>query len=241
MRPARSALHWTMRWAMAFTFLVLANTARAQQPVDLELVLAVDVSSSVDATEFRLQMRGLAEAFRHPGVIGAIEAVGDLGVAVTLVQWSGNGRHLVSVNWMMVRDAVSAAEFAHAIDRAPRLLKGFTGLGSAIRYSLRQIELNGFAGRRRVIDISGDGTASGSWPDGERDRAVRRGVTINGVAILNQDPDLAELGLRDYYARHVIGGANAFLMVARDFTDFGPVIRRKLIREITGPGLARLE
>ena len=231
----------TVCCAAVLSFLLLASTARAQQPVELELVLAIDVSSSVDAAEFRLQMHGLAEAFRHPSVVGAIESAGDLGIAVTLVQWSGNRMHLTSVNWTLVRDAGTAAAFAGAIDRAPRLLKGFTGLGGAIRYSLKQIEDNAFEGRRKVIDISGDGTASGLRPDGERDRAVRRGATINGVAILNQDPDLAELGLRDYYAKHVIGGDNAFLMTARDFTDFGPVIRRKLIREITGPGLARLE
>lgn len=240
MRLVRS-VRLIARCAAIVSFLALAAAARAQQPVELELVLAIDVSSSVDADEFRLQIRGLAEAFRHPGVIGAIEAVGDLGIAVTLVQWSGNGRHLTSVNWTVVRDAASAAGFAGAIDRAPRLLKGFTGLGSAIRYSLRQIEQNGFEGRRKVIDISGDGTESGSRPDAERDRAVRRGVTINAVAIQSLDPDLMVLGLRDYFVRHVIGGPNAFLMTARDFTDFGPVIRRKLIREITGPGLARVE
>ncbi|MGI9414307.1 MAG: DUF1194 domain-containing protein, partial [Hyphomicrobiales bacterium] len=227
--------------AAVLAFLWQGGAARAAQPVELELVLAIDVSSSVDAREFRLQMHGLAQAFRHPGVAGAIESAGDLGIAVTLVQWSGNRMHLTSVDWTVLRDAGAARAFAAAVDRAPRLLKGFTGLGAAIRYSLKMIEENAFEGRRKVIDISGDGTSSGLRPDGERDRAVRRGATINGVAILNQDPDLAELGLRDYYAQHVIGGDNACLMTARDFSDFAVVIRRKLIREITGPGLARLE
>lgn len=208
--------------------------------VRLELVLAIDTSTSVNASEFELQRKGLADAFRHRAVVQAIEALGQPGMAATVIQWSSNGKHLTAVDWTLIRDAPSAARFADAIEAAPRLLTGFTGIGSAIRYALRQIEENGFEGARKVIDVSGDGAASSGNPKVERDIAVSRGVTINGLAILTSDPDFMELGLRDYYADNVIGGSGAFLMTADDFADFPAAILRKLVREITGPGLARL-
>jgi hypothetical protein len=109
-----------------------------------------------------------------------------------------------------------------------RLFSGSTGLGGAIRFSLKLIEENRFDGRRKVIDVSGDGY-SGLSPKRERDRAVARGVTINGLAILNERPELSE-----YYAAHVIGGAGSFVVTVDNFEDFGEAIRDKLIKEITG-------
>ena len=206
----------------------------------LELVLAIDTSTSVDNSEFELQRHGLALAFRHPSIVRAIETTGDLGMVAAVVQWSSSGKHLTSVDWAVIRDGESARRFADAIDAMPRLLTGFTGIASAIRFSLEQIEKNNFIGERKVIDVSGDGASSSGEPGVERDRAIARGVTINGLAILTSDPDFMELGLTEYYADNVVGGRGAFLMTADGFEDFVTVIRKKLIREITSPGVAMM-
>jgi uncharacterized protein DUF1194 len=222
-------------------------TAQARRAVDLELVLAIDASTSVDPQEFDLQWRGLANAFLHPDVVGAIEAVGDLGIAVTMVQWAGPGQARTVVDWVLIRDALSAAQFAAKISAAPRLLRGFTDIGGAIRYSVETIEGNSYEGSRRVIDVSGDGASSGNnteLPDRARDIAVSRGMIVNGLVIYNEEYDLGELAhisVREHYEDYVIGGPAAFLMVANDFEDFARAIREKLIREIIGPPIAGLE
>lgn len=212
--------------------LVLAalRPATAQDvPVSLELVLAVDASSSVSSEEFALQMRGLAEAFRHPTVITAIQGTGAQGIAVGLVQWSDNRKQIVAVDWRQIRNAAEAEAFAAEIDSAPRfLVGGGTAIGGALEFSMRQLEINGFRGQRQVIDVSGDGrTNQGPQPASRRDLAVSRGITINGLAILNEDPIID-----GYYARNVIGGPGAFVMTANDYAAYGIAILAKLVREI---------
>jgi hypothetical protein len=203
--------------------------------VDLELVLAVDVSSSVDGEEFDLQMKGLADAFRNPAVLDAIELAGERGIAVALVQWSSWNSQRLSVDWMRVRDPASAAAIADRIAAAPRFGDGgSTAIAGAIRFSTRQFEINDFEAERRAIDISGDGAANqGAQPSQYRDIAVASGLTINGLAILNDNAQLD-----DYYAGHVIGGNAAFVMRASDYRDFAEAILHKLVREIAGPPIA---
>lgn len=216
--------------------------AQTGRIVDLELVLAIDASTSVDAEEFALQRQGLAEAFLHPDVVGAIQAAGDLGVAVTIIQWSGSGQQFISVPWVLVRDRDSAAQFSQRIRQAPRSIQGMTAIGDAIHFSIAALQANAFEGRRLVIDVSGDGSGDARTSEAGRDRAIARGITVNGLVIDNEDIDLgvlAKLDVRDHYANHVIGGFGAFLMNAADFADFRIAIRRKLIREITGPATAR--
>jgi hypothetical protein len=204
--------------------------------VDLELVLAVDASSSVSAEEFDLQMHGLAEAFRNPEVLAAIQGTGDLGIAVTLIQWSDNRKQTTAVDWMAVRDETSALAFATEIESAPRyLVGGGTAIGGALQYAIRQFDTNPFEGVRRVIDVSGDGRANqGSQPSDQRNLAVARGITINGLAILNEDPTVDS-----YYANNVIGGTGAFVMTANNYEDYGVAILSKLIKEIAGVPIAR--
>lgn len=202
--------------------------AQGAEPVALELVLALDSSSSVSAEEFDLQRRGISRAFRDPGVLAAITALGDAGLAVALVQWSGGRMQRLSVDWARLRETPEVERFASSVARSTRLLTGGTNLGGAVRYSLEQIEANRFEGRRKVVDVSGDGFA-GLSPRRERDRAVSRGVTINGLAILNERP---ELGL--YYATHLIGGAGAFVVTADSYEDFADAMRDKLLQEISG-------
>ncbi len=206
-----------------------------EKVVDLELVLAVDASSSVSAQEFDLQIKGLAEAFRTPQVLAAVQASGDLGIAVSVIQWSDNRKQTTAVGWSLVRGEAGALALADAIEATPRfLVGGGTAIGGAIKYAVRQFENNGFAGRRQVIDVSGDGrTNQGSRPSDQRDRAVELGITINGLAILNEDPNIDT-----YYYRYVIGGTGAFVLTANDYESYALAILAKLIREIAAVPIA---
>ncbi len=202
--------------------------SRAQASVELELVLAVDASSSVSGPEFDLQVRGLADAFRAAEVVQAIAEVGPGGIAVALVQWSSPGSQVVAVGWTRVADAASVEALARRIEHSGRLILGETSIDGALAFAAEQLHVNRFAGRRRVIDLSGDGQANwGPDPDAVRDRAVAAGITINGLAVTNEQPRLG-----DYYRDHVIGGPGAFVMAADDYADFARAMRAKLIREI---------
>lgn len=218
--------------------------AQALQPVDLELVLAVDTSTSVDRREFALQSQGLADAFLHVDVVAAIRFAGTQGVAVTLVHWAGEARQATVVDWHVVRDGRTAAQFAAKISASSRTIRGLTDIAGAIGFSVRSIETNNYLGARRVIDISGDGSSDARRSEAARNAANARGVTINGLVIHNKDIDLGELAnidLREHYANHVIGGPGSFMMTAKNFDDFRTAIRAKLVREITGPVSAALD
>ncbi len=212
--------------------LFFAPPAAAQTPVLLELVLAVDCSSSVSDQEFDLQMRGLAKAFEDPLVLTALEQVGPQGVAVSLLQWSGTEDQVRAIEWRLINDAASAQAFAQAIDATPRFVTGgATAIGNALDNATNWIGSNAFEGERRVIDLSGDGRANqGEAPGFARARALARGITINGLAILNEEPRLAQ-----YFAAGVVGGPSYFLLSADDYDDFARAIRKKLFFEITGP------
>lgn len=211
------------------------QTPTEGRAVDLELVLAVDTSSSVSTAEFDLQMIGLARAFRDQRVIQAIRASGDLGIAVTLIQWSDNRKQIRAVNWAHVRDEASAVTFSKKLDNTPRfLIGGGTAISGAIKFATRQFDDNGFKGRRRVIDVSGDGRANqGAQPADLRDLAVAQGITINGLAILNEDSTTAS-----YYFANVIGGTGAFVMTANDYEAYSAAILAKLVKEIAGAPIA---
>lgn len=204
----------------------------AQEFVDLELVLAVDVSSSVDDDEYDLQMRGLSEAFRNPDILEAIQTAGGNGIAVAVVQWSEKDQQVLAVNWTKVADSRSANALSRKIRNAPRaLIGGQTSIGGAIEFSLGQFAGSPFDGWRKVIDLSGDGRAnSGVHPMTMRDQAMAVGVTINALAILNEEPFLDS-----YYRNTVIGGNGAFLMIADDYEDYAAAILSKLLREIGVP------
>jgi hypothetical protein len=211
------------------------GTAHAQVAVELELVLAVDTSASVDATEFDLQMRGLATAFRDPGIVATIRRAAPGGIAVSLVQWGGPLSQRLSVGWAHVDDAASAERFAARVEAARRAyVVEPTAIAHALNFAMELFAENGFAGRRRVIDVSGDGPNNyGYHPDAMRDWAVNAGITVNGLAVLGEHDDL-----EPYYRDHVIGGPGAFLVRAADYGDFARAIRLKLMREIEGAPLA---
>jgi hypothetical protein len=203
--------------------------ATAQPAADLQLVLAVDASGSVDQYRFELQKRGYVAAFRHARVLQAIRSGPNQAIAVTMAQWTGPMMQVHVVGWMLVGDDESAAAFASAIEQAPRqLFGGGTSISGAIDYAMTLFPKSPFRAPRRVIDISGDGSNNRGRPvTFARDEAVAAGVGINGLPILALEPDLDR-----YYQDSVIGGPGAFVVAAKDYETFGEAILKKLITEI---------
>ena len=207
---------------------LLASGARAQG-VDLELVLAVDSSGSIDGEEFELQRVGHASALTHPDVLAAIARGPYRAIAISFVEWSGPTISTEVVPWTRITDAASAAAVAGRIVAAPRtIFGGGTALGGAIDHGMALLARNPYRGLRRVIDISGDGPNNrGPWPTKARDAAVARGVTINGLAILDFDD-----GLVEHFRDEVIGGPGAFVLAANGFGDFARAVVKKLLQEL---------
>jgi hypothetical protein len=207
-------------------------SAQSELPVELALVLAIDVSASVDAREYDLQIGGIAGAFRDAEVIAAIENLGGRGIAVALIQWDERARSQVSLPFHRIVNERSAKAFGFLVTLVPRKAKsGSTAIGSAIEFAMRLLDTSGIAGSRRVIDISGDGRSNAEpHPEPLRDLAVAQGHTINGLAVLTDD-----LELDAYYEASVIGGRGAFVEVAKDYFAFAAAFRQKLLREILPP------
>jgi hypothetical protein len=233
--------------ALLFVPLVLATAVRpaAAMPVDLELVLSVDVSRSIDAWEFDLQRQGYANAFRDDRVLEAIASGALQRIAVTLIEWSGVTEQAVVIDWMTIGNVEDADAFARALESASRSFAGRTSISTGIDAAMEQFAKSPHQGRRRVIDVSGDGINNSGRPVTDaRDQAVAKGVVINGLAIINDRPNPIpywrgepEPPLDQYYMDNVLGGPGAFLIVARDFPDFGRAIIAKLLREIAlNPG-----
>jgi hypothetical protein len=206
----------------------------ARQPVDIQLVIATDVSPSIDAQEAHLQREGIAEAFANQQVIQAIQA-GSLGrIAVVMLDFSSTEYNRVVLDWRAISDKNSALAFSEAVRRAPRTFGRHTSISQAIESAMLLLEASNFDGTKKVIDISGDGPNNWGRPVNiVRDEAVARKITINGLPILG---DPSEFGyvpdLDKYYSNCVIGGPAAFIVVAKGFPDFARAIRNKLIAEI---------
>lgn len=200
----------------------------AAADLDLALVLAVDVSRSVDDAEYDLQIAGISDAFEDPLVLDAMRAAVPNGMAVAVMQWAGQGEQEVSVPWTIVRGDADAAALAASIRKAPRPVTfGGTALAEALARATLLAAASPAAGRR-VIDVSGDGTDNRDRsPVPARDAALSLGVIVNGLAVSNDQPYLA-----GYFRQQVTGGPGAFVVHVRDYDDFGEAIRAKLIREI---------
>ncbi len=225
--------------AFAATFALAAGAASADQPVDLELVLAIDVSGSIDADEAKLQRDGYMQAFLDPLVVRAIQAGERGAITVAYVEWASYNQRRTVVDWMVIKDEASSRAFVAELARNPPIIGMSTSISGAIEYGLNLFGKGGYKGARRVIDISGDGpNNSGGMVTFARDRAIASGVTINGLPVLNDRPNrmnfptLPDLDL--YYEGCVIGGPGAFVVVAQDFVNFAHAIRQKLILEIAG-------
>jgi len=211
------------------------GNAQAGGEVDLILVLAVDCSYSVDAREFRLQMDGIGQAFQTREVHRAIES-GPLGrIAVTVFQWSDAENQALSTPWTVIDGPASANAFAQKMFSIQRqLAEGGTAIGAALQFAAAAATAAPFTALRRVIDISSDGRNNrGEIVEVARDEVIARGITINGLAILNEWPTL------DHYFRNsIVGGPYHFVLPANDYDAYREAIYRKLLKEITGPGLS---
>lgn len=194
----------------------------------LELILAVDVSGSIDDREFALQMEGMASAFEDPALVEAVE-VQEGGVLVTLTQWSGASRQRQVTGWHLLDGATSMATFARAIRRSGRDWRNYsTAIGEALRHALRIGETAPQSCGRRVVDVSGDGVNNeGRAPRAMADALAAIGYTVNGLVIRGDTPDPVK-----HYEVNVLAGPRAFLEIAANFDDYPEAIRRKLLREV---------
>ena len=210
----------------------------AETDVDLELVLAVDVSGSMDEDEHALQRQGYVAAFRHPRVIYTIGS-GYLGrIAVAYVEWAGPASQVVTVPWRIIKDRTSALAFAGELAAVPRAFIRGTSISGGLDFSADLFDGNGIEGKRRVIDISGDGANKNGTPvEMARDAVLARRIVINGLPLLLK-PRLylytGGNGLAEYYRDCVIGGPGAFVIPVTEKIQMARAIRRKLLREIAG-------
>ena len=244
-----------LRLGKALLVLIFAAVAAfpaaavAAEKVDLLLVLAADVSRSVDSGKFQLQRDGYAAAICDPRVLEAINSGRNGRIGVSFVEWSGSGSQRVLIDWTGIGNAEQAKGFGDHLLEAPRSFADRTSISGAIDFSMGQLAKAPFESERRTIDISGDGTNNaGRDVTLARDEALAQGVTINGLVIFSETPLVwnpdhtnPQGGLDNYYRSHVVGGTGAFVIVAENFASFGQAIIKKLIAEIaqSRPGKAR--
>ena len=232
MRPVLAAI-------LFLVFLSYGGGLRAAE-ADLEVILAADVSRSIDDAEFELQRKGYAAALNDPRVLTAIHGRTNGVVGVCFIEWSGEEDQQVVVDWTEIRDEEDAGTVAAAILAAPRSFMGRTSISAAIDFAMTRFGATKWQAKRRIIDVSGDGTNNSGRPVTEaRDQAVANGVTINGLAIINTNANPGYAfhtnppgGLPKYYQDNVIGGPGAFLLVVENFETFADAITRKLMSEI---------
>jgi Protein of unknown function (DUF1194) len=239
---------WTRLTVVALTitgFCCLNRPASADEgQVDMLLVLAADVSRSVDEREFKLQRDGFAAALVDPRVVSAITGGASGRIAVVFIEWASEFEQKVVVDWTIVSNESQAQEVSERMRMAARSFWGRTSISAAIDFSISLLARSPFQSDRRVIDISGDGTNnSGGDVTVARDAAIAQGVTINGLVILSDEPLPANPahthppgGLTAYYANNVIGGPGAFVLEAQNFESFGQLIISKLVKEIAEAG-----
>src|SRR5689334_2137896 len=223
--------------ALAFAF---AGPARAAEQVDLLLVLASDVSRSVDTRKFELQRQGYAAALSNPRVIEAIKSGPNGKIAICFVEWSGATSQKLVIDWTIVSDMASARRIGDQMLELPRSFADRTSIAAGLEFSMLQLENSPFTAPRRTIDVSGDGTNNSGRDIGSmRDEVLAKGVTINGLVILSDTPlpwnpehTNPPGGLDNYYRNNVTGGPGSFVMVAENHDSFGQAIVKKMIAEI---------
>lgn len=214
------------------------RTAAQGMPVDLELVLAVDVSRSMDPDEQELQRQGYLDAITAPEVLRAIRAGAYGRIALAYVEWAGPSHQLVVVPWRLVEDAQSAEAFASALAEAPISRERWTSISSGLLFAAGLFEQSPYRGLRRVIDVSGDGANNIGPPiEPTRDAVLDQDITINGLPIMLKEANPGFGSIKDldvYYEDCVIGGPGAFVIPVRSPEQFAPAIRHKLALEVAG-------
>ena len=200
--------------------------------VDLALVLAVDGSASVTYDEFGLIAGGMAAALREPTIIAALIGGPAKASICSLLLWSGTGAQEVITDWTLIASAADAHAFADAVENMPRIVKaGETAIGEALLASLTLLSHLPDTPARQVVDVIGDGRSNaGIAPGPIRDRMTAAGITINGLCILHEEPDLLQS-----YTQEVIGGPGAFALTCQDYPAFAAAMKLKLARETNAP------
>ena len=231
------------RTALVGSLVALAAPApvrAADLPVDLQLVLAVDVSRSIDEVEAELQRRGYVEALTNDRIIDAILSGEHRRIALCYTEWAGTHYQVVVIDWTVIDSPGAARSFAEKLSEAPRQSQSWTAVGAALAHAGQRFDGSGFISKRRVIDVSGDGrTNDGPPAELVRDRLVAQGIVVNGLPVMmnrsnfGRPPDLL---LDKYYEENVIGGSGSFMIVADNFDHFGRAVRTKLVREISSIG-----
>jgi hypothetical protein len=221
----------------AFWSMALARAHAANMPVDLELVLSVDVSRSMDGDEQKLQRDGYVAAIQHPDVLDAIAHGLYRRIALTYVEWAGPQMQQTVVDWQLIDGPAAAKAFAEQLSRAPSQALRGTSIANALAFAAPHFDNNEFEGVRRVVDVSGDGPNNMGLPlESTREQVVAQGITINGLPIMIKSVGgfASITNLDVYYEDCVIGGPGAFLIVIRSADQFADAIRRKLMLEIAG-------
>jgi hypothetical protein len=230
----------------AATWLEIFATPAHAQTVDVAIALAADVSLSIDAEEFELQRRGYAAAVTDRRFLEAIQAGQNGSVALCFIEWAGEAQQAMVAKWTVIRDGEGTAVFAKTLRDAPRSFAGCTAIGAGIDFAVVRLETSGFTPKRRVIDVSGDGIDNSGRPVSDaRDVAVAKGITINGLAIINEKTGgipgnylyfhtHPPGGLPMYYHDHVIGGPGAFVLQIVNFDTVAEAMTNKLIIEVSG-------
>jgi len=215
---------------LSFILLYTSSTIKAIEVVDVELQLLIDISGSVNSSEYQLQMDGYKAAFESSNVQSAIINGTNGKVAVQLIMWSGASQQEVMIDWTLVDSPATSSAFASAIETLARPFSGMTAIGNAINYGYTHFETNGFQGLSQVIDVSGDGTSnSGMSPEDARDNAIAAGIDkINGIVITSNQKVI------DEYENKVVAGNNAFLLAPTTFEEFQSAIEVKIASEIEG-------
>jgi hypothetical protein len=229
-----------VRLLVALLALTVAPAALAAEKVDLLLVLAADVSRSIDAQKFQLQREGYAAAISDPRVLDAIRTGLNARIAVSFVEWSGVASQKVVIDWTIIDGPKAAQAFGDRLLESPRSFADRTSISAGIDFAVSQFAHAPFLTKRHTIDVSGDGTNnSGRDVTASRDEALALGITINGLVILSDRPlpwnpehTNPPGGLANYYRNNVMGGPGAFVMEAKDFNSFGQAIVAKLIAEV---------
>ena len=213
---------------LAATLLLFEVYPASAETVDTALVLALDVSVSVDQQEYELQRDGIAAAFESPALLAAVAGGKNHAIDVLVLEWSDPEIQIVTVEWTRVSDATSANAFAAKVRSTERSSRGLTAIGNGLLAAAAAFDRLPDQAIRRVVDVSGDGMSNIGAPCTEvRDVLVAKGITINGLVMFNDEP-----WVDGFYSDNVVGGPGAFLMQVADYREFAEAIREKLLSEI---------
>ena len=226
---------------IALLLLALPAAAQERKEVDLALVLAIDISGSIDPDEAKLQRMGYVEAFSDPVIVRAILGGNHGRIAVAYFEWSDSWIQKLLIDWTLLDSEAAIADFARRLSDAPISIARRTSISGAIRYAIPMYGRSPYDAERKVLDISGDGSNNdGGLVTEIRHDALKERIIINGLPIMNGRPNPfgfpAEDDLDKYYLHCVTGGPRSFVEVARSFEDFPRAIRKKLLQEVADIG-----